>query len=164
MVAAGNVGAGAPISNGLALAAQGRGENRITIVNFGDGATSIGAVHEAMNLAGVWKLPMIFLCQNNQIGEYTKIPGYTAAKDFASRAAGYGFKGVRLDANDVPAFYRGMKAVVEVIRRRAGPIFVEAITPRLGPHPAVCHSPELLGHAPKAAEYARPSPSVRSLL
>ena len=84
-----------------------RAEDRITIVNFGDGATSIGAVHEAMNLAGVWKLPVIFLCQNNLIGEYTPIPDYTASKDFASRAAGYGFKGVKLDANDVPAFYQG---------------------------------------------------------
>jgi TPP-dependent pyruvate/acetoin dehydrogenase alpha subunit len=56
------VGAGTPIANGLALAAKSRGEDRVTIVNFGDGATSIGAVHEAMNLAGVWKLPIIFLC------------------------------------------------------------------------------------------------------
>jgi hypothetical protein len=89
------VGAGAPIANGLALAAQNRGEDRVTIVNFGDGATSIGAVHEAMNMAGVWKLPVIFLCQNNLIGEYTPIPEYTASADFASRAAGYGFKGVK---------------------------------------------------------------------
>ena len=107
------VGGGAPIANGLALAAQLRAEDRITVVNFGDGATSIGAVHEAMNLAGVWKLPVIFLCQNNLIGEYTPIPDYTACKDFASRAAGYGFKGVRLDSNDVPAFYKGMKTIVE---------------------------------------------------
>src|SRR5882757_10185015 len=103
------VGAGAPIANGLALATQLRAENRVTIVNFGDGATSIGAIHEAMNLAGVWKLPVIFLCQNNQIGEYTRIPDYTASKDFASRAAGYGFKGVKLDGNDPVSFYHGMK-------------------------------------------------------
>ena len=70
-----------------------RGTQKVTIVNFGDGATSIGAVHEAMNLAGVWKLPVIFLCQNNQMGEYTPIPEYTASKDFAGRAeAGYGFR------------------------------------------------------------------------
>ena len=100
------VGAGAPIANGLALAAQARGEDRVTVVNFGDGATSIGAVHEAMNLAGVWKLPVLFLCQNNQIGEYTRIPDYTASPDFASRAAGYGFKGVKLDATDPVGFYQ----------------------------------------------------------
>jgi 2-oxoisovalerate dehydrogenase E1 component len=158
------VGAGAPIANGLALATQLRAEDRVTIVNFGDGATSIGAVHEAMNLAGVWKLPVIFLCQNNQIGEYTPIPGYTASKDFASRAAGYGFKGVRLDANDVPAFYKGMKTVVEEIRRGEGPIFVEALTQRLGPHAGVGDSHELSPEQLKAAKEAWPVPRIRALL
>ena len=71
------VGAGAPIANGLALASKMRGTDAVTIVNFGDGATSIGAIHEAMNLAGIWKLPVIFLCQNNQMGEYTPIPEYS---------------------------------------------------------------------------------------
>jgi pyruvate/2-oxoglutarate/acetoin dehydrogenase E1 component/TPP-dependent pyruvate/acetoin dehydrogenase alpha subunit len=158
------VGGGAPIANGLALAAQMRAEDRVTIVNFGDGATSIGAVHEAMNLAGVWKLPVIFLCQNNQIGEYTPIPGYTASKDFASRAAGYGFKGVKLDAHDVPAFYKGMKAVVEAIRRGEGPIFVEAITFRLGPHAGVGDSHEVTAEQLKAAKEAWSLPVVRSQL
>jgi 2-oxoisovalerate dehydrogenase E1 component len=158
------VGGGAPIATGLALAAQLRGENRITVVNFGDGATSIGAVHEAMNLAGVWKLPVIFLCQNNLIGEYTPIPGYTASKDFASRAAGYGFKGVRLDANDVPAFYQGMKAVVEEIRRGEGPIFVEAVTQRLGPHAGVGDTHELSPEELKAAKAAWPVPVTRARL
>src|SRR3546814_11817259 len=67
------VGAGAPIANGLAFAAKTRVEVCVTIVNFGDGATSIGAVHEAMNFAGSWTLPVIFLCQNNQYGEFTKL-------------------------------------------------------------------------------------------
>src|SRR5437868_5175757 len=131
------VGAGAPIANGLAFAAKARGEDRVTIVNFGDGATSIGAVHEAMNLAGLWKLPVIFLCQNNQVGEYTRVPDYTRSKDFASRAAGYGFKGVKLDGNDPVAFYQGMKAVIEEVRAGKGPVFVEALTLRLGPHAGV---------------------------
>jgi pyruvate/2-oxoglutarate/acetoin dehydrogenase E1 component/TPP-dependent pyruvate/acetoin dehydrogenase alpha subunit len=158
------VGGGAPIANGLAVAVQMRGEDRITVVNFGDGATSIGAVHEAMNLAGVWKLPVIFLCQNNQIGEYTKIPDYTASKDFASRAAGYGFKGVRLDANDVPALYKGLKTVVEEIRQGKGPIFVEAVTQRLGPHAGVGDSHELSPEELKAAKEAWPVPRVRAQL
>src|SRR5690606_1590365 len=128
------VGAGAPIANGLALAAKLRGEKRVTVVNFGDGATSIGAVHEAMNLAGVWKLPIIFLCQNNQIGEYTKIPDYTASPDVAGRAAGYGFKGVKVDANDPVEFHRVMTEVVEDVRAGNGPVFVEAVTLRLGTH------------------------------
>ena len=158
------VGGGAPIANGLALAIQLRAENRITVVNFGDGATSIGAVHEAMNLAGVWKLPVLFLCQNNQIGEYTKIPDYTASKDFASRAAGYGFKGVRLDAHDVPAFYRGLKTVVEELRAGKGPILVEALTQRLGPHAGVGDSHDLAPEELKAAKEAWPVPRVRALL
>jgi 2-oxoisovalerate dehydrogenase E1 component len=158
------VGAGAPIANGLALAAQSRGEDRVTIVNFGDGATSIGAVHEAMNLAGVWKLPVIFLCQNNQIGEYTPVPEYTASKDFASRSAGYGFKGVRLDAYDVPAFYKGMKEVVEQVRRGEGPVFVEAVVQRLGPHAGVGDNAELPAEELKAAKAAWPVPRTRALL
>lgn len=158
------VGAGAPIANGLALAAQARGEDRVTIVNFGDGATSIGAVHEAMNLAGVWKLPVIFLCQNNQIGEYTPIPGYTASKDFASRAAGYGFKGVKLDANDIAGFYQGMKAVIDEVRAGQGPVFVEALTFRLGPHAGVGDSKEVTAEVLKAAKAAWPVPRTRALL
>lgn len=158
------VGAGAPIANGLALAAQMRAEDRVTIVNFGDGATSIGAVHEAMNLAGLWKLPVIFLCQNNLIGEYTPIPGYTASKDFASRAAGYGFKGVRLDANDVPAFYLAMKKIVEEVRRGEGPVFVEAVTMRLGPHAGVGDSHEVSAEQLTAAKEAWPVPRVRAQL
>jgi pyruvate/2-oxoglutarate/acetoin dehydrogenase E1 component/TPP-dependent pyruvate/acetoin dehydrogenase alpha subunit len=158
------VGAGAPIANGLALAAQSRGQDRVTVVNFGDGATSIGAVHEAMNLAGVWKLPIIFLCQNNQIGEYTLIPGYTASKDFASRAAGYGFKGVKLDANDVPAFYAGMKTVVGQIRRGEGPVFVEALTQRLGPHAGVGDIKELTPEQLEAAKQAWAVPRTRAAL
>jgi 2-oxoisovalerate dehydrogenase E1 component len=158
------VGAGAPIANGLAFAAKTRGEDRVTIVNFGDGATSIGAIHEAMNLAGAWKLPVIFLCQNNQIGEHTIIPDYTASKDFASRAAGYGFKGVRLDANDVAGFHRGMKEVVEDVRRGNGPYFVEAVTNRLGPHAGVGDNDEMTPEALKAAKEAWPVPRTRALL
>ncbi|MDH5256102.1 MAG: thiamine pyrophosphate-dependent dehydrogenase E1 component subunit alpha, partial [Gammaproteobacteria bacterium] len=77
MATTGIVGAGLPIANGLALAAQLRGTGRITVVTFGDGATSTGAFHEALNLAAVWKLPVVFVCQNNQYAEYTAIPEYT---------------------------------------------------------------------------------------
>jgi 2-oxoisovalerate dehydrogenase E1 component len=158
------VGAGAPIANGLAFAAKTRGEDRVTIVNFGDGATSIGAIHEAMNLAGAWKLPVIFLCQNNQIGEHTVIPDYTASKDFASRAAGYGFKGVKLDANDVAGFYKGMKDVIAQVRAGDGPVFVEAVTNRLGPHAGVGDNDEMTAEALKAAKDAWPVPRTRALL
>lgn len=158
------VGAGAPIANGFALAAQMRGQERITIVNFGDGATSIGAVHEAMNLAGAWKLPVIFLCQNNQIGEYTRVPDYTASKDFASRAAGYGFRGFRFDTNDIAAFYSGMKTVIADLRRGSGPVFVEAVTNRLGPHAGVGDSKDISAAELAAAKEAWPVPRTRAAL
>jgi 2-oxoisovalerate dehydrogenase E1 component len=109
-------------------------------------------VHDAVNLAGVWRLPLIFLCQNNQIGEYTPISGYTASKDFASRAAGYGFKRVKLDANDVAGIYNGMKDIIAEIRQGEGPIFVQAVTQRLGNHAGPGDnrilSPEVLKHLP----------------
>ncbi len=158
------VGAGAPIANGLAIAAQSRGEDRVTIVNFGDGATSIGAVHEAMNLAGAWKLPVIFMCQNNQIAEYTFIPDYTASPDFAGRAAGYGFTGVKLDSRDPIAFYNGMKKVVEQIRAGNGPVFVEAITHRHGPHAGVGDSKDITAEALAIAKEEWPVPRTRTLL
>lgn len=158
------VGGGAPIANGLALAAKMRGEGRVTVVNFGDGATSIGAVHEAMNLAGVWKLPIIFLCQNNQIGEYTKIPDYTASPDFAGRAAGYGFKGVRVDANDPVAFHAVMKEVVESVRAGDGPVFVEAVTLRLGTHAGFSPNELLTKDELEAGRADWPVPKTRALL
>jgi 2-oxoisovalerate dehydrogenase E1 component len=158
------VGAGAPIANGLALASKMRGSNAVTIVNFGDGATSIGAIHEAMNLAGVWKLPVIFLCQNNQMGEYTTIPEYTASKDFASRAEGYGFKGVILDGNDPVAFHSGMKSVIDGVRSGNGPVFVEARTIRLGPHAGVGDTNHLSKEDLVAAKAAWPVPRTRALL
>ena len=153
------VGAGTPIANGLALASKMRGTKAVTIVNFGDGATSIGAVHEAMNLAGLWKLPVIFLCQNNQMGEYTRIPDYTASKDFAGRAAGYGFKGVKLDGNDPVAFHNGMKEIIEEVRNGKGPVFVEAVTMRLGLHAGVGDTNHLTKEELAAAKEAWPVPA-----
>ncbi|WP_317929641.1 thiamine pyrophosphate-dependent enzyme [Halioxenophilus sp. WMMB6] len=158
------VGAGAPIANGLALAEKMRGTDAVTIVNFGDGATSIGAVHEAMNLAGVWKLPVIFLCQNNQIGEYTAIPDYTASEGFTARAEALGFRGVTLDGNDPVAFHNGMKEIIDSVRSGKGPVFVEAMTLRLGPHAGVGWSHLLKGDELAAAKEAWPVPATRKAL
>ncbi len=77
MVTTGVVGSGLPIANGLALASQNRGDGKVTMVCFGDGATNIGAFHEAMNMAQLWKLPVIFLCQNNRYGEHTAFADHT---------------------------------------------------------------------------------------
>src|SRR3546814_13460972 len=83
MVTTGIVGSSAPIANGLAWAAQLDGSDRVSICTFGDGASNIGAVHEAMNLAAVWKLPTIFVCQNNLFAEHTKFEKMTGGQNIA---------------------------------------------------------------------------------
>lgn len=164
MVTTAIVGAGAPIANGLAISAKERGEDRVTIVNFGDGATSIGAVHEAMNLAGAWKLPVIFMCQNNQWGEYTPIPDYTASTNFYGRAEALGFKGVQLDGNDPAAFYKGMSEVIDGVRKGNGPVFVEALTYRMGPHAGVGDNYNAAKDVLAAAKTRAPLEKTRALL
>ncbi|WP_373077425.1 thiamine pyrophosphate-dependent enzyme [Zhongshania sp.] len=158
------VGAGAPIANGLALASKMRGTKAVTIVNFGDGATSIGAIHEAMNLAGVWKLPVIFLCQNNLIGEYTPIPEYTASANFTDRAEALGFRGVKLNGNDPVEFHNGMKSIIDDVRDGKGPVFVEAMTLRLGPHAGVGWSHLLNKEELVTAKADWPVPATRAKL
>ncbi len=164
MVTTAIVGAGAPIANGFAISAKERGEDRVTIVNFGDGATSIGAVHEAMNLAGAWKLPVIFLCQNNQWGEYTPIPTYTASPNFYGRAEALGFRGVQLDGNDPAAFHAGMKDVIDYVRAGKGPVFVEAHTYRMGPHAGVGDNYNADKNVFAAAKERAPVEKTRALL
>ena len=164
MVTTAIVGAGAPIANGLAISAKERGEDRVTIVNFGDGATSIGAVHEAMNLAGAWQLPVIFMCQNNQWGEYTRIPTYTKSPNFFGRAEALGFKGVQLDGNDPAAFYKGMKEVIDYVRAGKGPVFVEAITYRIGPHAGVGDNYNATKEELAAGKERAPLEKTRALL
>jgi 2-oxoisovalerate dehydrogenase E1 component len=164
MVTTAIVGAGAPIANGLAISAKERGEDRVTIVNFGDGATSIGAVHEAMNLAGAWNLPVIFMCQNNQWGEYTPIPDYTASPNFYGRAEALGFRGVQLDGNDPAAFHAGMKDVIDYVRAGKGPVFVEALTYRMGPHAGVGDNYNADKAVLAAAKERAPLEKTRALL
>src|SRR3546814_12625350 len=86
MVPTGIVGSGIPIANGLAMAAQIRGENRVAVASFGDGASNIGAFHEALNMASAWKLPVVFLCQNNHYAEHTTLAAGTSVTSIAERA------------------------------------------------------------------------------
>jgi pyruvate/2-oxoglutarate/acetoin dehydrogenase E1 component/TPP-dependent pyruvate/acetoin dehydrogenase alpha subunit len=164
MVTTAIVGAGAPIANGLAISAMERGEDRVTIVNFGDGATSIGAVHEAMNLAGIWKLPVIFMCQNNQWGEYTPLGEYSASPNLYGRAEALGFRGVQLDGNDPAAFHSGMKDVIDHVRAGKGPVFVEALTYRMGPHAGVGDNYNAAKDVLAAAKDRAPLEKTRALL
>jgi TPP-dependent pyruvate/acetoin dehydrogenase alpha subunit len=134
MVTTGVVGSGLPIANGLALASQNRGDKRVTVTSFGDGATNIGAFHESMNMAQLWKLPVIFFCQNNRYGEHTAFADHTKVDSIVTRAAAYGMKGVRVDGNDAEAMYRVAKEAVDRARGGEGPTLIEAMCYRMMGH------------------------------
>ena len=134
MVTTGIVGSSMPIANGLALAAQLRGEKRVAVAYFGDGASNIGAFHEALNMASVWKLPVIFVCQNNGYAEHTKYAYGTSVPNIAMRAAGYGMPGVTVDGNDPLAMYRTAREAVDRARAGEGPTLIEAKTFRFFGH------------------------------
>jgi pyruvate dehydrogenase E1 component alpha subunit len=128
------VAGSAPIAVGAALAARHDGSNRVAVVSFGDGATNQGSMHEAMNFAAAFTLPVVFVCENNHYSELTPIADMVGDPELWHRAAGYGMLGVRADGNSVDS----VRAVVgEAIRRaRAGegPSFVELMTERLVGH------------------------------
>jgi len=134
MVTTGIVGGGLPIAVGLGLASQQTGDGRVTVVSFGDGATSIGACHEAMNLAALWRLPVVFVCQNNAYAEYTRATDYTLTRDLHTRAAGYGMRGVGVDGNDPDALYDIAGELIDTARKGGGPSFLECKTYRLQGH------------------------------
>lgn len=130
----GVVGAGIPIAAGIALSVQLRGQGRAVVTTFGDGATSIGAFHEAMNMAGLWKLPLVFLCQNNGWAEHTPLEEYAARTDLAGRAEAYGMATVQVDGFDPVATALVLRDAVARARLGKGPTFVEAVTYRLTGH------------------------------
>ena len=129
------IGAQLVIANGSAWSAQYRGTKQVTVCFLGDGATNIGAFHEALNLAAVWKLPVIFICENNQYMEYTAIGTVTAVpRPAADRAASYGLEPVVVDGNDVEAVYHTAQTAIARARDGGGPSLIEAITYRHGGH------------------------------
>jgi pyruvate dehydrogenase E1 component alpha subunit len=119
---------------GLSWAAKMRGEKQIAVGYFGDGATSEGDFHEAMNYAGVFKTPTIFICQNNQYAISTPRRIQTASKTLAQKALAYGLPGVLVDGNDLFAMYAVTKEAAERARKGEGATFIEAYTYRLGDH------------------------------
>lgn len=164
MVTTGIVGSGLPIGAGLALASLLRNEKRVTLVCFGDGSTNIGAFHEALNMATVWNLPVIFLCQNNRWAEHTTYAAGTSVENIVDRAPAYGMKGVQVDGNDALATYSVMKQAVERARMGHGPTLIEAMTYRMLGHtfgsPLTYMSKEYMAEA-KAAD---PLPRLRKLI
>jgi len=129
------IGAQLVIANGSAWSAKYRGSGQVTVCFLGDGATNIGAFHEALNLAAVWELPVVFICENNQYMEYTPIGSVTPVpRPAADRAASYGLEGIVVDGNDVEAVYETAQAAITRARSNEGPSLIEAITYRHGGH------------------------------
>ncbi len=139
-VATGNLGAngivagGIPIAAGAALAYQLRGQDHVVACFFGDGATNEGAFHEAVNLAAIWKLPVVFICENNKYGMSFSTEKSMAVATIAERASAYGIPGVNVDGNDVEAVYDAVHAAVERARAGDGPTLVENVTYRWKGH------------------------------
>jgi acetoin:2,6-dichlorophenolindophenol oxidoreductase subunit alpha len=133
-VTTGVVGSGLPIANGLAWAAQLKKTGQVTVCNFGDGATNIGAFHEALNLASLWKLPVVFVCQNNGYAEHTKFELGTSSRTIADRAVAYGMTGVEVDGNDAVAMWSAAKLAIDRARAGDGPTLLDARTFRFRGH------------------------------
>lgn len=134
MVTTGIVGSSMPIANGLGWASQLSRDGRVTVASFGDGASNIGAFHESLNLAAVWKLPVIFVCQNNLYGEHTTYEKATSAKRIADRAVSYDIPGVRVDGNDPVAMFNAARDAIDRARAGEGPTLIEAMTFRFHGH------------------------------
>jgi len=129
-----HLGAMLPVACGMALAAQLRGHGRVAVAFTGDGATSEGDFHEALNLAAVWKLPVVFVVENNQYGLSTPVHEQYACRDLADRGAGYGMPGVVVDGNDVLAVHRAVREAAARGRRGEGPSLLEFKTFRMRGH------------------------------
>lgn len=125
------VGAGIPAATGMALSVQVRGEDRVAMVVFGDGAAQTGIAHESMNMAGLWKLPVIFLLENNQYGLTVRQEVQSPVEDLFIRAEGYGMPGLKIDGNDPVAVYRAVSEAAARARRGDGPTLIEAKTYRM---------------------------------
>lgn len=128
------VGSGIPIAVGAALALQLKQRQEVILCFFGDGASNTGAFHEGINLAALWHLPVIFLCENNQYGEFTPVSESTLVKDIAQKASAYGIKGITVDGNDVIAVHQVAREMMASARQGGGPSLIEAKTYRIRGH------------------------------
>jgi pyruvate dehydrogenase E1 component alpha subunit len=128
------VGGGIPLAAGAALSARARGTDQVALTFFGDGAANQGTFHETLNMAAVWKLAVIFFCENNRYAVTTSVTVSHGQPDIAKRADGYAIPGVIVDGQDVTAIYEATHAAVERARRGEGPTLIEAKTYRFDEH------------------------------
>jgi TPP-dependent pyruvate/acetoin dehydrogenase alpha subunit len=132
--ACGIVASSLPVAAGVALSAKHRGTDQVCLAPFGDGGANTGAVHETMNLAAVWKLPVVFLCENNGYALTTPVSVASSVDDFASRASAYGIPGTSVDGQDAVEVYGVVAEAVARARRGSGPSLIEARTYRYREH------------------------------
>ncbi len=130
----GIVGAGIPIATGAALASKRRKDGKVTVCFFGDGAVNVGPFHESLNMASIWKLPVVYVCENNQYAMSTSVQKATAVRDIAVRGQSYDMPGVVVDGNDVIAVFETVSEAVSRARRGDGPTLVESKTYRFFGH------------------------------
>ncbi|HVW16659.1 MAG TPA: thiamine pyrophosphate-dependent dehydrogenase E1 component subunit alpha [Solirubrobacteraceae bacterium] len=128
------IGGHLPIVLGTAFAEHYEGRDGVSVCFFGDGSTNIGAFHEALNLAAIWKLPAIFICENNLYGEYSPIANTTPIERLADRAASYGLEGIQIDGQDIGLVHDTVAEAVARARAGDGPVFIEALTYRYKGH------------------------------
>jgi pyruvate dehydrogenase E1 component alpha subunit len=133
----GIVGAGPPIAIGAAFSDKYRGTDNVAVCFFGDGASNEGTFHESANMAALYKLPVVFVCENNGFGEFTSQARHQAIRDIADRAQGYGMPGIVVDGMDAIAVYEGAGEAIARARRGDGPSLVEAKTYRFFDHVGV---------------------------
>lgn len=132
--ALGIVGAGIPIATGAAYSARLRKSGQVAAAFFGDGAMNEGAFHEALNMAGLWKLPVLYICENNHYALSMTVERSSAVPDLYTRSAAYGIPGVRVDGNDVVAVYTAAREAAERARSGQGPTLLECVTYRIRGH------------------------------
>ncbi len=130
----GVLGAGMPIAAGAAYSAQLRGSDEVVMCGFGEGTSNRGTFHEAMNMAAIWDLPVVYVCENNQYVELSPAHEQMRCANVADRAAGYGVPGVVVDGNDPEAVYATLAEAIDRARTGGGPTLVEAKTYRLHGH------------------------------
>jgi pyruvate dehydrogenase E1 component alpha subunit len=130
----GVVGSNIPVATGVGLSAKVRGTDQVSVVFFGDGASSQGSLHESMNLASVWKLPVLFVCENNRYAESTPFEFTVAGGSISNRAAGYDMPGITVDGQSVIEIFEVANEAVARARRGDGPTLIEAQTYRYGGH------------------------------